>query len=139
MRSLTAGAVRDPPVQDKAPIPSSVPVRPTIKESETLEPQQLPKKISRGVSTDQKKVRGAESEIRPTQDSQANKENISRPCSRASKASTGTKTFTVDDDSSQKGDERVKMCKSRCSKRSKMKLVNRLCLFQGSGPLVPSL
>lgn len=102
MKSLTAGAIRDPP-----PIinPEFAPVQP----EKTPEPQ--PKKISRGVSTDQqsKKVET----IRPNQES--NKENVSRPCSRASKASTGTKTFTVDekidDDTSQKGDERVKMCK----------------------------
>lgn len=103
MRSMTAGAVKDPP----EPSSTMISQQPTsTKESEKVEQPQLPKKISRGVSTDQKKV---EESKRSTEDPSSNKENISRPCSRASKGST--KTFTVDDESSHKGEDRVKMCK----------------------------
>lgn len=102
MKSLTAGAIKDSPIQIKTS---------TIKDNKTVELQQMPKKISRGVSTDKTKAYGNDGQSRPAQASQFNKENISRPCSRVSKSSTETKTFTVDDESSQKGDERVKMCK----------------------------
>lgn len=102
MKSLTAGAIKNSPIQ----------IASTIKDNKTVElVQQMPKKISRGVSTDKTKVYGDDGQSRPAQASQFNKENISRPCSRVSKSSTETKTITVDDESSQKGDERVKMCK----------------------------
>lgn len=103
MKSLTAGAIKDSPVQERTL---------TSRESQMGELQPISRKISRGVCTDQKKIHRADDETRPKQELQFNKENISRSSSSASKASTGIKTFTVEDESSQKGDDRVKMCKT---------------------------
>uniref|UniRef100_A0A336LVF2 CSON002108 protein n=1 Tax=Culicoides sonorensis TaxID=179676 RepID=A0A336LVF2_CULSO len=118
MKSLTAGARKDPSYNSDEGKEKSgqnfVPIdpRPVQKQYEnkiTKETQNQLKKVSRGVSTDQRNIEEVQVEGRSVQKTQENKENVSRPSSRASKASCGTKTFTVDDETSQKSDDRVKM------------------------------